>query len=193
MIAAVLGDLAGIKQQLASGADVHASDESGWTALRYGAASDRPEPVELLLRAGGKANQASLNDDTAIMVAAAFGRSLEPLHAAGADINHQNRAGVAALMHVASKANSTLIAEALRLGADPTLKDASGRTAVDYAKLSDCGKNPLGPDFYQFATPEPGKCGLFDRSRLNEVVGLLEGAMSTKKNQRNSSPRVRPH
>lgn len=60
MKAAVRADLEAIRRILATGADVHATDASGWTALMYAATNEHPEPVKLLLAAGANPNHKSL-------------------------------------------------------------------------------------------------------------------------------------
>jgi hypothetical protein len=58
----------------------------------------------------------------------------ELLLAAGADPNPQDSDGVSALMEAVATDHSELIGTLLSYGADPALKDARGRTAMDLAR-----------------------------------------------------------
>lgn len=176
MKAARMGNTPKIEDLLANRADIGAEDESGWTALMYAVASYRPEPIRLLLSAGADPNHVSINGDTPLMAAATVGNRLEELLAAKADINRQNRNAVTALMILASRGDPAKVGAALRHGANPTLRDAAGRTAIDYLKLRDCGTNPLGPDFVLMRQAEPGKCGLLDNGEFSQTLRLLEEA-----------------
>ena len=46
------GDVAGVKELLASGIDASATDDAGWTPLHFAAQENRLEVVRLLLQAG---------------------------------------------------------------------------------------------------------------------------------------------
>src|SRR5208282_6570219 len=100
-------------------------------------------PVQLLLGMGADPNQKSAIGDTALMASASRGAFDDDLVKAGAKINAQNSAGVTALMILAAKGEADEIRDALKAGANASLKDAKGRTALDYLRLANCGKNPI--------------------------------------------------
>jgi hypothetical protein len=133
-----------LKHLIAKGADINATDESGWTALMYAAALNSAPtsetPVKLLLAAGADPNRKSLHGDTALMAAAYRGVLNNDLLKAGANINARNADGVTALMLLAQHIKPDDIAEALAEGADPAAHDNQGRTALDYLQAAACNK-----------------------------------------------------
>lgn len=177
MRAAAKADVEAIKRILATGADVDATDSSGWTALMYAAANEHSEPVELLLTSGANPNHKSLNGDTPIMASAIARSFSEPLFHAGADLNAQNVTGMTALMILAAEGETDEVKAALEAGARATLRDSRGRTALDYLHLANCGKSPV-PD-YQFSSG--GKCDHLDNDNVRDVAALLKGASRNPK------------
>jgi len=85
---------------LAAGADVHARDEYGQTALILAAGNGHTATVERLLAAGADVNARDQNGQTALMFAEGRGHTemVERLLAAGADVNARDRNGRTALM-----------------------------------------------------------------------------------------------
>ena len=176
MKAAAAANLSAMKEILASGADVDATDASGWTALMYAAVSDHSEPAELLLAAKANPNHKSLNGDTPLMASAISRLFSEALAHSGADLNAKNSAGTTALMILAAAGEADEVKAALKAGADATLKDAMGRTALDYLRLANCGKSPV-PQYTTFVSGE--KCEHLGEDDVREVTTLLK---STKRN-----------
>ncbi len=84
MMAALKGDLVGVKLLLASGAQVN---QPGWSALHYAASGPRPELVQLLLERGAAVNARSPNGTTPLMMASRYGSedSVKLLLKRGAD------------------------------------------------------------------------------------------------------------
>jgi TonB family protein len=173
MKAAAGADGEGMKSALKSGADIEATDASGWTALMYAAASSHSEPVQLLLAAGANPNHKSFFGDTPLMASAISGAFDEDLYHAGADINAQNSVGVTTLMILASKANSDEVDDALKAGADTFLKDAEGRSALDYLRLANCGRSPIR-EWHTFETGN--QCNHLDKDDVQKVTTLLKNA-----------------
>jgi len=175
MKAAVNANIESLKRLLATTKDVDAADSSGWTALMYAAASSHSEPVKLLLAAGANPNHKSFAGDTALMASAISGSFDDDLVRAGADVNAQNSAGMSSLMILAAKGDADEVASALKTGANGFLKDAKGRTALDYLRLANCGKSPV-PEWSTFVSG--GKCDHLDEDDVRQITGLLKGAHS---------------
>ncbi len=137
----------------------------------YAAASSNSEPVQLLLAAGANPNHKSLLGDTPLM-ASAISRTFDgDLLRAGANINAQNSRGVTALMILASTAESDEVNDALKAGASAFLKDAAGRTALDYLLLTNCGKSPI-KEWHTFETGE--QCDHLDLEDVQKTETLLK-------------------
>ena len=142
---AASGDEAGQEMDLASGPELEAVDSSGWTALMYAAASPY-QSVETLLKAGANPNHKSPRGDTPLMASAITGYFCEELVQAGARINAQNSAGITALMILAANGDADEVKDALTAGADPRIRDAQGRSAIDHLHLACRGKSPIFHD-----------------------------------------------
>jgi TonB family protein len=178
MKAAAEANLSTMKDILMSGGDVDTMDASGWTALMYAAASGHSEPVELLLAAKANPNHKSLNGDTPLMASAIERLFDENLAHAGADVNAKNSVGATALMILAAEGEADEVRDALKAGANPRLKDAMGRTALDYLRLANCGKSPV-PRYSTFMTGE--KCYHLGEDDVREVETLLKTAKRNPK------------
>ena len=76
-------------------------------------------------------------------------------------------------MILAAEGETDEVRDALKAGADATLKDALGRTALDYLHLANCGKSPV-PQYRTFTTG--GKCDQLDEDDVREVATLLKSA-----------------
>jgi len=55
------------------------------------------------------------------------------------EINERDRYGCTALMYAANLGNVELVKALLSRGADKTVKDAHGKTAIEYAMMKHCG------------------------------------------------------
>ena len=86
--AAKAGNLKGLEEALAAGADVNARDDKGWTALMYVADKGYVLLVEPLLQAKADLDVRAPDGATALFMAAAHGHSeiIEQLMKAGADL-----------------------------------------------------------------------------------------------------------
>lgn len=175
MKAALNADIELVKRLLATTKDVDAADSSGWTALMYAAASSHSEPVKLLLAAGANPNHKSFARDNALMASAISGSFDEDLVRAGADVNAQNSAGMSSLMILAAKGDADEVASALKTGANSFLKDAKGRTALDYLRLANCGDSPV-PEWSTFGSG--GRCDHLDEDDVRQITALLKSAHS---------------
>lgn len=131
---------------LTHGANVNAVDETGKSAMVYAAARGFDDIVKRLLDAGVSAQQRYGNDLTALMWAAghddgvgatAVGRVIDVLLAHGARLDDTDNRGRSALMIAASLGDAATVDIILKRGADRTLKDKEGNTALDLAPNAD--------------------------------------------------------
>lgn len=110
MVAAARGDFKGVKALLKAGARANGSDSVGRTALRFAVLGGNADVVQAVLNANSaNVNEQTAKGDTALM--AAMGKPSE----------------------------ETLIKMLLEAGADVTLKDSDGETAVHYAARRSSG------------------------------------------------------
>jgi len=127
---------------LAAGADPKPLDATGKSALVYAAARGFPRVVLRLLRAGVDANTRHDHSLTALMWAAGHTNDVpvtEGLatvrllleHDAG--VNLVDDRGRTALMIAAERGHAEVVAALLAAGADATVRDAEGKTALDLA------------------------------------------------------------
>ncbi|MBQ6668797.1 MAG: ankyrin repeat domain-containing protein [Deltaproteobacteria bacterium] len=86
-----------VRSALASGANVHARDNSGWTALMWAAAfNTHPEVVQMLMAGGADVNAKDKKGGTVLMWAAIHNSNSEVVKAllkSGADIHARNKKG----------------------------------------------------------------------------------------------------
>ncbi|WP_238325902.1 TonB family protein [Bryobacter aggregatus] len=178
MRAAAQSDLAAVRKLLAEGARIEAVDASGWTALMYAAAAYSTNGVvEELLRAGANRNHISPFGDTVLMASALQGSFDKDLAKGGPDINAQNHDGVTVLMLLAATGRGDEIRAALRFGAKTTIKDQSGRTALDYLDAIPCHKSLIrGHKQFMEIT---GPCSSLDKN-LRKARSLLLSAFPKK-------------
>jgi hypothetical protein len=78
-------------------------------------------------------------------------------------------------MMLATRADPDEIARALKDGADPLLKDKLGRTALDYLRLTSCGKSPLRDRFRENITYT--RCNALDSDDVKKATELFRAAM----------------
>jgi ankyrin repeat protein len=176
MKAAAEGNVGAMKQILmTSPPDIDAPDSSGWTALMYAAASGHSEPVQLLLKSGANPNHKSPNGDTPLMASAISQLFDENVARAGADLNARNSIGTTALMILAAEGEADEVRDALKVGADATVRDFKGRTALDYLRLANCGKSPVP----RRSNTTGGNCDQLDEDEVRQIGTLLKTAKRT--------------
>jgi ankyrin repeat protein len=130
-----------VEQVLKSHPDANAQDKHGRTALmesvsqsHYGHESpeiDRAEVVRLLLQAGADPNLSDEEGNTALIETAWDADAALVLIRAGANLNAQNKKGITSLINCADPEVARVL---LAHGADPSMRDADGKTALELAK-----------------------------------------------------------
>jgi len=128
------GNLAGVEQAFASGADVDERDELGWTVLMHAARGDNPEVIAFLIENNAAVNKRNNNDETALM----FAKSPEVaklLIENGAEVDEVNWNGETALMGAAEGGRLELAKLLLEKGASIDAQSKAGRTALIYAAM----------------------------------------------------------
>lgn len=135
------GDSGRVQQLLASGADVHARDSEGGTALMLAAHAGSLPIVAMLLKAGAEVNAADERGWTALLKAMynpelkrGFADVAQALIAAGADVEAQITYGVRPLMLAAGYGETEVVETLLEAGADVTARNEGGFTALMMVK-----------------------------------------------------------
>ena len=120
-----MGDAAGVRAELASGADVNARDSEGSTPLMYAAlyAADSA-CMRLLLERGADPNAANTFGGTALIWGTGSLEKVKLLIEHGADVNARSKLGKSALMVAASRDGAgPIVSYLLAHGARSDLKD----------------------------------------------------------------------
>ena len=136
--ASVLGKVERIQEILKSSpsrATEYAPD--GFTPVALAAFFGQPAAVKALIAAGADVNAAAKNGlKVAALHAAVAGGKLDIVKAvldAGADANAQQQAGFRPIHEAGTKANRALAELLIAHGADPSLPNGDGKTAIDLA------------------------------------------------------------
>ncbi|CAE8597831.1 unnamed protein product [Polarella glacialis] len=126
--------------------DLHSCDKRGMTALMHGAAGCHHKVCELLVEASADINKVESNGRSVLMYAtdAASGASAFDSARAReicvlllerqAEVDIQDSNGCTALLLASIAGSTALLPELLKAGADTTLRDCYGSTAVEYAR-----------------------------------------------------------
>ncbi len=137
MYAALSGKPDTVALLLRHDAHVDAVARNGWTALMIASVKGYVDVARLLLNRGAEPNRADIYSWTPLMRAVYENRSgivrLLAAHRA-TRVNQRGENGVTALHLAALKGNADSAGILLAQGADPDIKDDSGRTALDFAK-----------------------------------------------------------
>lgn len=134
------GDIARVRELIASGADLNEADDDGcFTALGLAAYHGRIEILRELLDAGVPPDSAA---GACALAGAALGGQLESariLIEAGASLNHRDETGMTPLMNAARVGQLPAVRYLVEQGADLECRDDSGgryaqwKSALDYA------------------------------------------------------------
>lgn len=133
---------------LAKGANPHAVDEEGYTALMnvcgywYSDSSGSLDCVDMLIKAGVDVNAPAKNGKTALLFAAANDlpqQYITRLLQAGADINHKDEEGMSAILILAKEGRVSLpyLEDLCRQGASMDDKNKAGQGILELARESD--------------------------------------------------------
>ncbi len=120
-------------------AKLNEADDNGMTPLMVAAMHNRAEAAKLLLEVGRPyiaINAATASyGTTALMIGAmnGFGDIVAELIAKKADLNKVNKSGFTALMMAARGGHTGVVQQLLQAGANRDIRDASYKTAGDYA------------------------------------------------------------
>ena len=134
------GDKKNVFITLINGADIESKNEEGNAAFHVAAIKGFDDILEILLQHGQDIDMKGGNDLTAISFAAASGKlsTVKFLGDKGALLDLQDGDGDTALTNAAAgndgSGNPEVVAELLKLGADPTIQPKRGLTAEQEAK-----------------------------------------------------------
>jgi ankyrin repeat protein len=136
--AVLKNDTAMALEAIKAGTNINAVDKYGGTALHTATRWGNDTIVQFLLAHGaGVDTPRSAAGRTALMVTCAYYGGMKIcsiLLAHGANVNATAKNGTTALMLAASNAKADVVELLLAKGADKHLKDATGKSALDYAK-----------------------------------------------------------
>ena len=142
MLAAERDNLRLVNTILASGGDVNARDQSGWTPLMHACMTRlaRSEIVKTLIAAGADVNAKDRANRTALIWVVRTGGASQPpekvrvLLAAGADPNAKSEFGETPLYEALNARSPGIAAQLLAANADPNLKVRDGTTVLALAE-----------------------------------------------------------
>jgi serine/threonine-protein phosphatase 6 regulatory ankyrin repeat subunit B len=135
MMASRYGQREIVELLIKKGADVHAENDDGYTALTVAVAYD-PNIVDLLLKNGADFNYKDKDGRTVLMhLAAHLGneKMLALLLDKGADLHEKDKTGTTVLMMAANHGHSDIVDFLLEKGMDINEKNNFGDTALMYA------------------------------------------------------------
>ncbi|HYW96699.1 MAG TPA: ankyrin repeat domain-containing protein [Bacteroidales bacterium] len=135
--AAFEGNLQAVKQLLSGKADVTSTDEDGRTALMLASYNGYTDIAKLLVTSGSRVNELDKEGRNALMYASTgnFPETVSLLLNNGAKINiADTKEHFTALMFAASEGQAKVAEILLQHGADPSMKDVDGDTALSFAR-----------------------------------------------------------
>ncbi len=126
------GDVQGITNLLAEGAEVNARTSDGWTPLMIAVINGHAGAARLLLRSGADVNARNGKGWTPLRFAVSMAdvEAVRLLLSANADVNTGDEAGDTALMQAAGENVVECVRTLLEGGADANLRNRRGETAA---------------------------------------------------------------
>ncbi len=136
MEAVGVGNREMVRVLLSAGANVHAKNKYGRTAILAIREQTTAEVVWTLVSAGAKINRKDANGNTPLLIATIAGNApvVQALIEAGAKVNAKNEGGKTALMRAAEDDRFEIVKALLAAGADVNKKDDEGATALKLAR-----------------------------------------------------------
>ena len=168
------GDKKNVLISLIKGADLESKNDYRGTAFHVAASKGFDDILEILLQHGQDINMKGGNDLTAISYAAAYGKlsTVKFLGDKGALLDLQDGDGDTALTNAAAgndgSGNPEVVAELLKLGADPTIQTKKGLTAEQKAR--DAGNNDVVSVLESWGNPEVGKKNMMAASMPSKAA-----------------------
>ncbi len=133
-----------VEALIKGGADPNQADDHAVTPLMYAALTGKPRTVACLLRYGAKpdladkiSGQTALHyatDSQTLLPREDVAGTVQALLDGGASVDAQDSAGMTAMMHASEGGYVEVVRVLLARGANPTLKDLRGRTALAIAR-----------------------------------------------------------
>lgn len=145
LIAAVArGHVATAKALIDAGCDLNKKNRNGSTALMLAAEHGHLDLVRMLLTAGADQNKRDKQGITALMWAVKNGiYDLVDILADSRVLNIKSKRGQTALMWAARAGNIHLVELLTAKGADISIRDYRGKTALDFARMNEDGKEAI--------------------------------------------------
>ena len=163
-----------VKSLLHAEADVNVADASGTTPLSRALSTANTEGVDALLAAGASLTPNSPADPPLLVVRDVA--TAERLIAAGACVNCCSTRGVTPLMRAVSRNDEDLVRYYIEQGADVTMADASGNTALHAARSAAVVKMLCAAGADPKALNSRGETALFDILHSPATVQALVDA-----------------
>lgn len=136
MLAAYNGQSKCVEDLIAAKADIHAKTVDGWDAVLLAINQGQGAAAEKLVKAGATVPKEGPAGTSAPVIQAAYGGDLGGMRLvleSGPDLNARDKDDWSALAIAANNNYPQIVMELLRAGADPSLKDNEGRTALERA------------------------------------------------------------
>ncbi|MCM2316035.1 MAG: ankyrin repeat domain-containing protein [Thermoanaerobaculia bacterium] len=136
MLAAYNGQSKCVEDLIAAKADIHAKTVDGWDAVLLAINQGQGAAAEKLIKAGVTVPKEGPAGTSAPVIHAAYGGDLLGMRLvleSAPDLSARDKDGWSALAIAANNNYPQIVMELLRAGADPSLKDNEGRTALERA------------------------------------------------------------